>query len=300
MKLFGKKFLAGLAFVMIIGTTIISPNVMAAKANTFTLSSNKGTATAGQTVEVTLSYNSGDDPVSGFTIDLTYDPNVVSVNSEKAVSSSFNSGGINLNYSSNTVRVSRYNADNNVTGKTNIVTIVFNVKNNASGNFAFNAKVNGIYSVTGADNLSHNNPSLSVAVAKPAPPATTPPATIPKPAPATTPPATTPKPKATTPAPTTTPKATTTTEATTTIETTTTPEATTTTVPTTTTVITTPATTTTPITTPVITTAKPATTNTDSDSKMDRNTIMLISVISIAVIGSVVFIVIKVRRKLSR
>ncbi len=136
---FHKIALSATAAVFTVTTAVST--VYAAQKNRIVLSADKAEVKSGESFNITLAYDPDSLGVSGFTIDLHYDPNAVTLNvpDENDTTAAGNFSLItNYSYSSGTVRFvgAQLNSEN-VTEYTEIGTLEFTVNDGFSGEIPF-------------------------------------------------------------------------------------------------------------------------------------------------------------------
>lgn len=188
---FHKRALSAAAAVLTLTSAVTT--VSAAQKNEITLSANNTVIKSSDSFNLTVSYKPDSVGASGFTIDLHYDPEAVTLNipdeNSYNISSSF-ALVTNFEYDNGTVRIVGAEMEaNNVRSETNIAYLSFTVNDGYEGDIAFWTDVDTLVYSSGDSfvNADYNAPgkySQYVLTAAPKEQQTEPPTTKPAPKPA--------------------------------------------------------------------------------------------------------------------
>lgn len=152
-KRFHKRALSVTAAMLTLTSAVATVN--AAQRNEITLKSSADSAAGGETFEITLGYEPDSTGASGFTVDLHYDPEAISLNVEQSAEY-VPSGGFaivtNFDAAEGTVRVVGANlTGDNVTEDTELARLSFTVNEGASGDIDFWTEVDTLVAADGED-----------------------------------------------------------------------------------------------------------------------------------------------------
>ena len=139
-----KKTLVGGIAAAVIATTAVTTSISASDANRITISPAKTSVNPGESFDVMVGYEPGDDGIAAFTIDLHYDntklevyePTSDELNGKYNVNTKFNYVSFNYTYSPSVVRITGYSM-NNVKTNSNLALVTFKVKSGAKDSAGF-------------------------------------------------------------------------------------------------------------------------------------------------------------------